>query len=86
MPNLRGRNEKDDRKAEAYFSPSEEVRVHGSAKEAETGSRGSHRNRKPMPEQTEKGGDKARKTETQMWAFVVEVLERKRTNRRELSQ
>ena len=46
MPNLRGRNEKDDRDAESDtdfdFSPTEEVGVHGTTEEAETRHKGIH--------------------------------------------
>ena len=82
MSKLRGRKERNDRdgrtgKADIDFDfgPTEEVGVQGSAEEAETGRRGSHRNGKPKPEPTKKGGGKAGKTETRTWADVMKGLE-----------
>ena len=78
MLTLRVRNEQDDRKAESEtnfdFGPTEEVRVHRTTKEAETGCKGSHRNGEPKPKPTEKGGGKAGKAKTKTWANVVKGL------------
>ena len=81
MSKLRGRKERNDRdgrtgKADIDFDfgPTEEVGVHRSAEEIETGCRGSQWNGKPKPEPTKKGGGKAGKTETQTWVDVIKGL------------
>ena len=82
MPNFRGRNERrneeDNRKPKLEtnfdFSPTEEVGVHGTTKEAETRHGGSHRNGEAKPKPTKIGGGKAGKTKTQTWFDVVKSL------------
>ena len=51
--------------------------VHESTEEAETRRKGSHRNRKPKPEPTERRGGKAKKAKkakTRTWSDVVQGL------------
>ena len=81
MMNLRGRNEKDDTEVESEtdfdFGPTKEVGLHRTTEEAETGCRGSHRNRVNESEPTKQGGGgakKGRKTKTRTWANFMKGL------------